>query len=76
MPLIVLIGAVTGAVVGGRYVDGRADLYCLGASLFEALTGKLPFRATSPLGLIELHRSAPIPDPRQLAADRSHERPH
>lgn len=39
----------------GWPVDGRADLYALGATLYEAATGVPPFRETDPLHLIRAH---------------------
>ena len=49
----------------GLAVDGRADLYAFGITLFELLTGTLPFQEGD---LAEQHRNAPIPDPRERAA--------
>ena len=42
---------------GSHYVDSRADVYAVGVTLFEMLTGTLPFRASTPLELLDMHRN-------------------
>lgn len=56
--------------LGGEAVDMRADLYALGAVLFECLTGQSPHEG---LGLMQLfaraQQDAPAPDPRTIRPD-------
>ena len=40
----------------GEQVGAQGDLYCLGVILYEMLSGRLPFTATSPWELMQQHR--------------------
>jgi hypothetical protein len=45
----------------GETVDGRSDLYSLGVVAFYALTGRVPFDASSVQGLLAAHITKPPP---------------
>lgn len=47
-------------------VDGRADLYSLGAVAYFLLTGKTPFTSHNVLELLAAHRNAAVLPPSQL----------
>jgi len=52
--------------VEGREVDQRADIYALGAILYEMVTGKLPFEGESRLSIALKHKTEIPRDPREL----------
>ena len=72
---------VEGAVVGtpqymapeqllGEPVDGRADIYATGTVLFECVTGRRPYEASTPVALLGYYvREEPPPDPASLNSD-------
>jgi serine/threonine-protein kinase len=51
---------------GAKDTDCRADIYSLGITLFQMLTGHLPYKADSGFALVAAHLEQALPDPRSL----------
>jgi eukaryotic-like serine/threonine-protein kinase len=49
---------------GLRDIDARADIYSLGATYFQLVTGHSPYQGTSGAMVMSMHLTSPLPDPR------------
>jgi serine/threonine protein kinase len=82
--IVKIVGSTThtaaGAVVGtarymspeiirGEPLDQRSDLYSLGVTLFEMVSGQPPFDARTAIALLERHIREPAPDIRDFRPD-------
>ena len=45
----------------GESIDGRADIYALGVILFEVLSGRQPYEADTPMGVVIKHITDAVP---------------
>lgn len=45
----------------GMPIDARSDIYALGIVLFELITGREPYQAETPMGLLLMHINEPMP---------------
>jgi tetratricopeptide (TPR) repeat protein/serine/threonine protein kinase len=51
---------------GERELTPASDLYSLGVVLFEMVTGLTPYRAETPLAVLQMHLVSPLPNARDL----------
>jgi serine/threonine-protein kinase len=54
---------------GSGVIDARSDLYSLGVIVFECLSGRTPYEAETPMGLVVQHITAPLPHIRDRRPD-------
>ncbi len=62
-------GYIAPEYAAGSTLDARADLYSLGVVLYEMVTGRLPFEASSPAELLVKHMLHPPIPPRTFQPD-------
>lgn len=53
----------------GGYSDAKSDIYSLGVTLFEMLTGRVPFNGDTTVAIAIMHIQEPLPSPRDFVPD-------
>ncbi len=60
-------------IVGSKSIDGRADIYSIGVTLYKLATGEVPFNAPTEFALMMAQVEAPPLPPSKLRPDLSTE---
>lgn len=58
-------------IVGSKRIDGRADIYSIGITLYKLFTGEVPFNASTEFALMMAQVETPPRPPSQLRPDMS-----
>lgn len=53
----------------GGYSDAKSDIYSLGITLFEMLTGRVPFNGDTTVAIAIKHIQEPMPSPRDFVPE-------
>ncbi|MGK8557129.1 serine/threonine-protein kinase [Nocardia gipuzkoensis] len=61
--LIATLGYVAPEQIRGEPLDHRCDVYALGATLYQMLTGAMPFARNTPAAVLRAHLAEPPPRP-------------
>jgi serine/threonine-protein kinase len=56
-------------VIEGAKADQRSDLFALGVSMFECVTGRRPFSGPVPYQIFKRIVTGPLPDPNEFRKD-------
>jgi serine/threonine protein kinase len=59
--------------IRGEGLDGRADIYSFGATMYEVVTGRPPFRAATPVELLNKQITEKPLSPRSINKDVTEE---
>ncbi len=54
---------------GKGKADHRSDVYSLGVVFYELVTGRKPYTADTPLAVLMMHATDPLPRPKQFVRD-------
>lgn len=54
---------------GSAEIDGRADIYSLGATFYHLITGRVPYSGETARDVMMAHNREPVPDPRNIDPD-------
>ena len=67
-PLYGTVAYMAPEILRGEQIDARSDIYAIGITLFELLTGSQPFKGDDAKAIAKAHLATDIPMPSSLAS--------